>query len=98
LDVEVGRTHEVHESRASTPAREEVLPVHPMKESQQREVTMPKEDKNKNGKRTNETKLTRNKARNLNKNRAKIKKLQKVPEGTSQRENLQNRNFVGISE
>jgi hypothetical protein len=28
LDVEVGRTHEVHESRASTPAREEVLPVH----------------------------------------------------------------------
>jgi hypothetical protein len=42
LDVEVGRTHEVQESRASTPDREEVLPLNLRKESQQREVTMPK--------------------------------------------------------
>jgi hypothetical protein len=35
---------------------------------------------------------------NLCKKRAKIEKLQKVPEGTSQKENLQNWNFVGISE
>ena len=59
---------------------------------------MPKEDKNHNGKRNNEMKLTRKKARNLNKKREKIKKLQKGPEGTSQRENLQNKNFIGISE
>jgi hypothetical protein len=59
---------------------------------------MPKEDKNQNGKRNNEMKLTGKKARNLSKKREKIEKLQKVPEGTSQRENLQNWNFVGISE
>jgi hypothetical protein len=88
----------VQESRASTPAREEVLPMHPTKESQQCEVTMPKEDKNQNGKRNNEMKLTGKKARNLSKKREKIEKLQKVPEGTSQKENLQNWNFVGISE
>jgi hypothetical protein len=59
---------------------------------------MPKEDKNQNGKRNTETKLTGKKARKLSKKRAKIEKLQKVPEGTSQKENLQNWNFVGISE
>jgi hypothetical protein len=90
LDVEVGRTHEVQESRESTLAREEVLLVHPTKESQQHEVTMPKEDKNWNGKRNNEMKLTRKKARKLSKKREIIEKLQKVPEGTSQRENLKN--------
>jgi hypothetical protein len=40
LDVEVERTQE--DSQAPTPAREEVLPMNPMKESQQHEVTMPK--------------------------------------------------------
>jgi hypothetical protein len=59
---------------------------------------MPKEDKNQNGKRNNNMKLTGKKAQNLSKKREKIEKLQKVPEGTSQRENLQNRNFVKISE
>jgi hypothetical protein len=51
---------------------------------------MPKEDKNQNGKRNNEMKLTENKARNLSKKKSNIEKLQKVPEGTSQKENLQN--------
>jgi hypothetical protein len=43
-------------------------------------------------------KLTGKKARKLSKKRDKIEKLQKVPEGTSQKENLQNWNFTGISE
>jgi hypothetical protein len=68
------------------------------KESQQCEVTMPKEAKDQNGKRHTETNLTRKKARKLSKKRAKINKLQKVPEGTSQKENLQNWSFTGISE
>jgi hypothetical protein len=59
---------------------------------------MPREDKNQNGKRNTEMKLTGRKARKIGKKRAKIEKLQKVPEGTSQRENLQNWNFVGILE
>jgi hypothetical protein len=61
-------------------------------------VTILKEDKNQNGKRHTEPKLTRKKARNLSKKRANIEKLQKILEGTSQKENLQNWNFVGISE
>jgi hypothetical protein len=81
LDVKVERTHEdlrhlfVEESRASTPDKEEVLPVHPRKESQQREVTMPRGDKNQNGKRNTETKLTGKKARKLSNKRSKIEKL-----------------------
>jgi hypothetical protein len=75
-----------------------VLISNPRKESQQRAVTMSKDDKNQNGKRITETKLTRRKARKLSKKRAKFEKLQKVPEGTSQTENLQNGSFVGISE
>ena len=59
---------------------------------------MPKEDKNQNGKRNYEMKLTGKKARKPSKKRAKIEKLQKVPEGTSQKENLKNWNFVRISE
>jgi hypothetical protein len=59
---------------------------------------MSKDDKNQNGKRTTETKLTGRKARKLSKKRAKFEKLQKVPEGTSQTKNLQNGSFVGISE
>jgi hypothetical protein len=99
LDVEVERTQEdSQKSGAPTPDREEVLPLNPMKESQQHEVTIPKEDKNQNGKRNTKTKITRKKARNLSKKREKIEKLQKVPEGTSQKEGLQNWNFTGISE
>jgi hypothetical protein len=65
---------------------------------QQHEVTMSKEDKNQNGKRHIETKLTRKKARNISKKRSKIDKLKKVPEGTSRKENFQNWSFVGILE
>jgi hypothetical protein len=78
--------------------REEVFPLISRQESQQREFTLPKKDKNQNGKRNSETKLTKNKARKLIKKRDKIEKLQKVPNGTSQKENLQNWNFVRISE
>jgi hypothetical protein len=96
LDVEVARTQEdSQKTEAPIPDKEEVLPL---KESQQREVTMPKEVKNQNGKRNTKTKLTRKKARKLSKKRANIEKLQKVLEGTCQRENLQNWNFVKISE
>jgi hypothetical protein len=59
---------------------------------------MSKEDKNQNGKRHTKTKLTGKKARKLSKKRAKIDKLQKVPEGTSQKEIFQNWSFVGITE
>jgi hypothetical protein len=69
-----------------------------MKESQQREAGMLKEDKNQNGKRNTETKITRKKDRKLNKKREKVKKLQKGPEGTSHKEDSQNWNFARISE
>jgi hypothetical protein len=59
---------------------------------------MPKEDKNQNGKRHIEMKLTGKKAIKISKKRAKIDKLQKVPKGTSQKEYFQNWSFVGISE
>jgi hypothetical protein len=59
---------------------------------------MPKKGKNQNVKRHTETKLTGKKDRNLSKKRSKIDKLQKVLEGTSQKENFQNWSFVGISE
>jgi hypothetical protein len=99
LDVEVGSTLEdPQKTEVPIPDTDEVLPLISRKESQQREVTLPKEDKNQNGKRNSETKLTGKKARKLSKKRAKIEKLQKVPEGTSQKENLQNWSFVGISE
>jgi hypothetical protein len=95
LDHEVERTQEDSQmSRAPTPDKEAILLSNPMKESQQHEAAMPKEDKNQNGKRNTEMKITRKKARKLSKKRAKIKKLQKGPEGTSQKEDLQNWNFV----
>jgi hypothetical protein len=76
LDVKVARTQEdSQKTEAPTPDKEEVLPLNPRKESQQCEVTMPKEDKNQNGKRNTETKLTGRKARNLSKKRAKIEKV-----------------------
>jgi hypothetical protein len=46
-----------------------------MEESQQRAVTMSKEDKDQNGKRDTEIKLTGRKARKLGKKRAKFEKL-----------------------
>jgi hypothetical protein len=104
LDVEDERTQEdiqymfVQKSRALTSDREEVLLSNRMKESQQREVTMLSTDKNQNGKRNPVMHITGENVRNLSKKREKIEKLQKVPEGTLQKEGLQNCNFVGISE
>jgi hypothetical protein len=69
-----------------------------LKDSQQHVVTISKEDKNQNGKKNTETKLTEKKARKLSKKRAKIEKLHNVLEGASQKENLQNLSFVKISE
>jgi hypothetical protein len=57
---------------------------------------MPIEDRNQNGKRNIETKITGKKARKLNKKKANIEKLQKVSEGTTQKEVFQNLNFVRI--
>jgi hypothetical protein len=80
LDVEVERTQEdSQKSGTSTPEKEEVFPLNPMKEYQQREVTMPKGDKNQNGKRNTETKIIGKKGRKLSKKRENIEKLQKVP-------------------
>jgi hypothetical protein len=58
------------------PEAEEMLTL---KDSQQRVVTISKEDKNQNGKKNTEMKLTGKKARNLSRKRAKIEKLLKVP-------------------
>jgi hypothetical protein len=104
LAVEVERMQEdlknlsIQESRTPTPEREEVLPSNPMKDPHQCEVTMLSTDKNKNGKRNPVTQITGKKARKLSKKKAKLEKLQEVPERTSQKEGLQNLNLVGISE
>jgi hypothetical protein len=65
-----------------------MLYLNPKKEHQQREVTISKENKSQNKKITTETKLTRKKARKLSKKKAKIEKLQEIPDRTSQKENL----------
>jgi hypothetical protein len=71
-----------------------MLYLNPKKEPQQREVTISKENRNQNGKRTTEMKLTGKKDRKLNKKRVK---LQEIPDGTSQKETLQNLSFKEIS-
>jgi hypothetical protein len=76
----------------------EVLPLNPLKEHQQCEVTMLRKDKNKNGKRNPETQITGKKARKLSKKKAKLEKLREIPEKTSQEADLQNLNLVGITE
>jgi hypothetical protein len=74
-NVEDGRTLEdQHNIPVPIPDIDEVLPLI-SRESQQREVTMPKEDKNQNGKRNSEMKPIEKKARKLSKKRAKIQKL-----------------------
>jgi hypothetical protein len=70
-----------------------MLYQNPKREPQQGEVTM-----NQNRKRQTELNITGKKARKLNKKRAKIEKLQKIPDRTSQKENLQNGSFTKISE
>ena len=59
---------------------------------------MLREDKNKNGKRIPKTRIIGKKARKLSKKKAKLEKLQKVPEKTSQKAGLQNLNLIGIAE
>jgi hypothetical protein len=54
---------------------DKILPLISRREYQQREVTMPKEDKNQNGKRNYEMKPIGKKDRKLSKERAKIEKL-----------------------
>jgi hypothetical protein len=61
-----------------------VLPLNPRKEYQQCAVTVLKDDKNRNGKETTETRLTRKKARKISKKRDK---LRNILEGASQKEN-----------
>jgi len=85
-------------AKISTPDKEEVIYLNPKRESHQHEVTMSKENKNQNGKRIIETKLTGKKARNISKKKAKIEKLQKILAGTSQQDTLQNWSFIEISE
>jgi hypothetical protein len=98
-DVKDVRTLEYPQKiEVPTPDKDEVLSRNHREEYQQCEVTMLKEDKTQNGKRTTEMKLTEKKDRKLSKKRAKIENLQKVPEGTSQTKNLQNGSFAGISE
>jgi hypothetical protein len=83
LAVEVERTQEglknlsMQESREPTPetVREEVLSSNLVKYPQQCEVTILREDKNKNGKRNLETQITGKKERKLSKKKAKIEKL-----------------------
>jgi hypothetical protein len=65
------------------PNKEQVLSGNPREESQQHEVTRSKDDKNQNGKRNTEMKLTGKKDRKLSKMRANIDKLQKALKGTS---------------
>jgi hypothetical protein len=88
----------VQESREPTPEREEVFLSNPSKDLQKCEVTMPRGDKNNNGKRKPLTQITGKKARKLSKKKAKLEKLQEVPERTSQKGGLQHLNFVGILE
>jgi hypothetical protein len=74
--VKASRTLEdLEKTRVLIPDKEELSPLNLRKEFQQHEVTMLKEDKNQNGKRHTETKLTRKKARNLSKKRDKIENL-----------------------
>jgi hypothetical protein len=94
-DVEAKATPK---AEISTPDKEEVIYLNPKRESHQHEVTMSKENKNQNGKRIIETKLSGKKARKLSNKKAKIEKLQKISEGTLQQDTLQNWSFVGILE
>jgi hypothetical protein len=78
--------------------REEVLPSNLVKDPQQCEVTTLREDKNKNGKRNTETRIIEKKERKLSQKKAKLEKLQEVPQRTSQKEGLQNSNLARIAE
>jgi hypothetical protein len=99
LGIEVIRAlEEPQKTKIPNPYDDEVLPLDLKKEPKQREVTMSREDKNQNGKKMTETKLTGKKARNLSKKRENFEKLQKTPEETSQKEKSQELSFTVISE
>jgi hypothetical protein len=80
----------MQESRAPTLeiVREEVVSSNLVKDPQQCKFTMLRKDKNKNGKKNPKTQITRKKARKISKKKENLEKLQKVPERTSQKENL----------
>jgi hypothetical protein len=75
----------MQERSISTPKviREAVLHSNPLKDPQQCKVTLLRENKNENGKRKLETQITGKKERKLSKKKAKLEKLQEVPEKTS---------------
>jgi hypothetical protein len=99
LDVESIRTlEEPQNTEIPNPCDEGVLTLDLKKESQHREVTMSREDKNQNGKRMTETKLIGKKARKIINKRAKIEKLQRILEETSLNEKSQELSFARISE
>jgi hypothetical protein len=98
-DVEAtGTSEDIQKAEVYTLDKEEMIHLNPRKESQQCKVAMSKDNKNQNGKRTTETKLTGKRDRKLSKKKAKIEKLQQIPEGTSQKETLNNWSFAEISE
>jgi hypothetical protein len=76
----------------------EVLPFNPLKEHQQCEVIMLREDKNKNGKRNPETQITGKNARNLNRKKSKLQEAIENRRKTLQETDLQNLNPTVIAE
>jgi hypothetical protein len=89
--------------------RKRILTSESLRVPQQCEATTLGEDKNNNGKRipkiVKETQITRNKARKLNKKKAKLENLQEVTKtkwktsqtGTSQEAGSQNLNLTGTT-
>jgi hypothetical protein len=75
----------------------EVLPLNPLKEQQQREVTTLRTDKNKNGKMNLETRIIGKKERKLSSKKEKLEKLREIPEKSSQERDLQNLNLARIA-
>jgi hypothetical protein len=106
LYIEVEKTHEdlknlsMQERSIATPeiAKEGTLTAESLRTHQQYEVTLLREDKNKNGKRNPETQITEKKESKLGKKKAKLEKLWDVLEQTSQEADLQNLNLVRITE
>jgi hypothetical protein len=106
LVVEAERTQEglknlsMQKRKTPTPeiVVEGVLPSNSLKDPQQCKVAMLRRYKKKNGKRNPEMQITGKKDRKLSKKKEKLENLQEVLERTSQKEDLQNLNSVGIAE
>jgi hypothetical protein len=98
LDVEsIIALEEPQKTKIPNPYVERVLPSDLKKESQQCEVTMLREDRNQNRKRSIELKTTGKKSRKLIKKKVKIEKLQEILGGTLQKEKARELNFAEIS-